>query len=218
MARFNLMIATACVSVMTACASAPSFDGVSADPASAMQVGVEAPSDASEEPLTHTVVVAPTAGLPGAVKPASVDAVRSMLQVRHAKDLPTIGQIALHDEPVAALKWLVQNDDTVIMRVRAAERLGHFGTSDDFLLGVLGDVEQRDSVRAGALRGLAALDVQARPAVFAALVQELSSPSRRMSLEAFDIMAGEAGLRADLMVMADEGRLPSFLAARAARL
>ena len=92
-----------------------------------------------------------TRAAPPAVEDVTVQDVRSMLQVRHSKDLPRRKAIRAMPGAEQALRDIVQNDDAAVMRTRAAKLLGHFDSSESFLVSVLSDDTQLDSVRAGAI-------------------------------------------------------------------
>lgn len=78
----------------------------------------------------ESVEAAEVVEAPGAVEavevPAEFAAIRSLLMAHHTEDLPTREALEKHPDPVAALSWLAENDELMVVRTRATELLALF--------------------------------------------------------------------------------------------
>mgnify|MGYP000480290392 CR=1 FL=1 len=130
-----------------------------------------APVDTPVEPIVQPAgkpkVVKPTSapGIPPLQRepatssaPASVQGITGLLLARHADDLPAKATLEKHPDAAAALRWIAQNDERLIVAARALEALGYWPDDANrvFLLGVAADTAVPVKSRAAAWRALAA--------------------------------------------------------------
>ena len=165
-------------------------------------------------PASAEAATATRAAPPTAVEDVNVKDVRSMLQVRHSKDLPRRKAIRAVPGAEQALRDIVQNDDAAVMRTRAAKLLGHFDTSEAFLVTVLSDATQLESVRAGAIRGLATMGLEHRKVARDAVFEQLASTSPRLGLEAVEVLSKVPAFQAELDERSADTRLSPVVKSR----
>jgi len=136
--------------------------------------------------------------------PSSTDAVRQLLQARHTNDLPKRAVLDQHDDAELALRWLALHDELSMIRARAAERLGFYDSSEGFLIVTLTDTAQPDAVRAGVILGLAKLGLSDHVLARAAVMEQVSSPSPRLGLEAAVALLDVPEAADELRALADD--------------
>jgi len=128
---------------------------------------VDTPGEPIVQPAGTPKVIKPTSapGIPplqrdpaASSAPASVQGITGLLLARHADDLPAKATLEKHPEAAAALRWIAQHDERLIVAARALEALGYWPDDANrvFLLGVAADTAVPVKSRAAAWRALAA--------------------------------------------------------------
>lgn len=196
------------------------------DPVATEAVAVEAAPAPEGLPLEAELVDAQSGELASATKtpseiaempaykPDSAESIRSLLQARHVQDLPTRATLDQHADAEGALRWLAVNDDQAIVRSRALGRLGFYPDSELFLIEQLANPTQPESVRAGAIVGLGHLGLETHDSARAAVLEQVSSKSLRLGLEATGALQQVSAAADDLARLKDNPLLLEEVRAR----
>ena len=87
--------------------------------------------------------------------PTDTESVARLLRARHREDLPDRDVLLAHAEPEASLRWLVENGDPLLVRVRAASTLRFFDGAETLALlrAVFLDEALPGNLRSAAIEG-----------------------------------------------------------------
>ncbi len=123
------------------------------------ETGGSEPSGPSDVTPSEPVRTAPDPRYGDA--PPDTEAIARLLRARHTEDLPDRDALLAHTEPEASLRWLVQNGDPLLVRIRAASTLRHFAGSESLSLlrSVFVDEALPGNLRAAAIEGTARFPV-----------------------------------------------------------
>ena len=111
--------------------------------------------------------------------PASVGPITELLLARHAEDLPTAATFARHADAPAALRWIAQRDDRLIVMSRAIEALGLWPDDQnrELLFTIAANSGAQVKARAAAWKALASWDLPGDPELHAAAVAASHDPA-----------------------------------------
>ncbi len=135
-----------------------------------------------------------------------VAGVRALLLARHAEDLPTRETFDKHPHAEKALHSVALNDEKLVVRARALQLLGLYPTADSekLLLAVVADTSHHAKLRAAALHGLGAYDLESREDLRAVVVDQLQSSDVMVGIAAVIALRDVASAVADLRGIAEQ--------------
>ena len=183
-------------------------------------VKVERPAEppAAEAEASAADPEAPTeAEADGNATPAPEGAplIRPLLQARHAEDLPDRAALEQHPDPEAALRWLAEHDELMLVRARSLDLLGLWDTDDNaaFLLAMATDTERHVKLRTAAILGLKRTELSTRNDVVEALFAIAADTEPRAAVEAVGALAPVASARPALESLAAREGLDATVSA-----
>lgn len=147
--------------------------------------------------LLPTLVIAITACAPNQTEPTEVpgasdrpQAVRALLEARHAADLPTLETLERHPDAAETLRRLATTDPSRVVRVRALLLLLHFPTAENraVLIQTSDDSAQPPAIRAAALRAMAGFDPASDRELWGQLTSSQNSSDPRIATAASTVL------------------------------
>ena len=172
----------------------------------ACHAGSEEPLDAaSAEPRTDSQVE-----VDSGQAPADLATIRSLLQARHAEDLPSAEQLAHYPSAEASLRYLAEQGETMVLRVRALALLEHYGSdaTGELLTRFAADLELHPALRAAALTGMAGQALDDQPERLAVVVAALHDGDPRVGVAAVELLDRSAAGRDALSQASQAADLP----------
>jgi len=183
-------------------------------------VKVERPAEGAAQPATDDAGSPEVATEAGEVAeateaPASAASIRPLLQARHAADLPGRAALEQHPDPEAALRWLADHDELMLVRARSLDLLGLWDTDENaaFLLAVATDTERHVKLRTAAILGLKRTELSTRNEVVEALFAIAADTEPRAAVEAIGALAPVASARPALESLAAREGLDATVSA-----
>ncbi len=116
---------------------------------------------------------------------------RSLYRARHVEDLPSRQVIESHPGGEAAVRWLAEHDDTMVVRARALASLHMFpnAESERVLRSVLTTGHGHRTLRSAALRALKGWDLSQRDDLRALAIDGLQSDEVPVAIAAAQVLA-----------------------------
>ncbi len=142
--------------------------------------------------------------------PADLETIRSLLQARHAEDLPSAEQLGKYPSAEASLRTLAEHGETMALRVRALALLEHFDSAatGELLTRVVTDLAAHPALRAAALTGMTGQPLDQQPARLPGVVAALRDADPRVQTAAVELLGQSEVGREALDQAVQTGALP----------
>jgi len=149
--------------------------------------------------------------------PEEYAGLRSTLMARHTEDLPSRKSLQKQPKGQDGLRWLAQNDESLLVRARALTLLGLFPSSSNqsLLLKTMEDGSSHPKLRSAAIQGLAGWDLNQEEALRNRIAKVLYDANTRVALETITVLQKYPSARPDLKRLAGDPNVPRVIREKA---